>query len=92
MEPHLYTHHSCYISTKISLSPILSNSTDIFLHGCVRAHAVEEFDLLAIPLYDFPGALVMTCEHSSHHHKVSPGTCGGKRMVSTAQLHMTQYQ
>lgn len=58
----------------ICLSPILSNSTHIFLHGRVRAHAVEEFVFLAVLLDDLPSALVVACKHSSHHYKVSPCT------------------
>lgn len=56
------------------VSPIFSNSSDIFLHGCVGAHAVEEFVLLAVLLDDLSGALVMARKHPSHHHKVSPST------------------
>lgn len=59
------------VSHDIHVSPILCNSTNIFLHGCVGAHAIEEFVLLAILLNDLSGALVMACKHSSHHHKVS---------------------
>lgn len=62
----------------ISLSPILSNSTHVSLHGGVGAHAIEEFVFLAILLNDLSGALVVACKHSSHHYKVSPCTWGAK--------------
>lgn len=68
---------SCYINF-VHLSPVLSDSTHVLLHGCVRAHAVEEFVLLAVLLDDLPGALVVARQHSSHHHKVCPGAWRGK--------------
>lgn len=34
------------------LSPVLSDSTHVLLHGCVGAHAVEEFVLFAVLLND----------------------------------------
>jgi len=62
----------------LSLLPVLSHSTHVFLHGRVGAHAVEEFVFLAVPLRDLSGALVVACEHSSHHHKVSACTWGSE--------------
>lgn len=60
-----------YKRQKQSLSPVLCKPTYVFLHGRVGAHAVEEFVLLAVLLDDLAGALVVTSQHSSHHHKVS---------------------
>lgn len=62
---------SGYTRQKQSLSPVLCNPTYIFLHGRVGAHAVEEFVLFALLLDDLAGALVVTSQHSSHHHKIS---------------------
>lgn len=64
--------------TDVRLLPVFSHSTHIFLHGCVRAHAVEEFVFLPVLLDDLPRALVMARKHSSHHYKVSPRTWGAK--------------
>lgn len=74
----VYELSNYYAPPDMSFSPILSNSTHIFLHGCVGAHAVEEFVFLPVLLDDLPRALVVACEHSSHHYEVSPRAWGAK--------------
>lgn len=47
----------------------------MLLHGCIRAHPVEELHLLAILLHDLSSTLVVACKHSSEHDKIGAGSC-----------------
>lgn len=47
----------------------------MLLHGCIRAHPIEELHLLAILLHDLSSTLVVACKHSSEHDKIGAGPC-----------------
>ena len=51
---------------------VLSNTTGMLLHCCIRAHPIENLILLSVSLDQLPAALVVTGQHATHHDEIRP--------------------
>lgn len=64
-----------YLQLLEKFLPVFSNTSCMLLHGCIRAHPIEEFHLLAILFYNLSSTLIVACKHPSKHDKISTGSC-----------------